>query len=80
MKVFMNRVSGGSYAGGLVVVAANTKEEAHQVFFSDNNYAWMMDNIDEFDSSFYRSDNWFECKELTANVDKPCVIIEDSCF
>lgn len=62
MKVFMNRIS-GSCAGGLAVVAANTKEEAHQVFFSDNNYAWMMDNIDEFDSSFCRSDNWFECKE-----------------
>jgi hypothetical protein len=40
----------------------------------------MMDNIDEFDSSFYQSDNWFECKDLTANVDKPCVIIEDSVF
>lgn len=87
MKVFMCRRQGG-YSGGLAVVAANTKEEAFKTFFEDADYCWMADMYDEetytctndftkWRSDYYPIDKWFECKVLTANVDKPCVIMED---
>ena len=68
MKVFMCRRQDG-YSGGLIVVAANSKEEAFKTFCEDPRYYWMVYR--------YPRDEWFECKTLTANVDKPCVIMED---
>ena len=90
MKVFMCRRQGG-YSGGLAVVAANSIEEAFKTFFEDKDYDWMVDkfdletykSIDESDkwmSKYYPRFKWFECKVLTANVDKPCVIMEDGYF
>ena len=87
MKVFMCKRQGG-YSGGLVVVAANNVKEAFKTFFEDEDYDWMVDKYDvetgEFTdactkwfSDYYPIDEWFECKELTANVDTPCVIMED---
>ena len=77
MKVWMCKRQGG-YSGGLAVVAANSKEEAITTFFSDENYSYM---VSEFDGGIYfweyKPEDWFECKELVANVDKPCVIMED---
>lgn len=86
MKVFMCKRQGG-YSGGLAVVAANCVEEAFKIFFEDDDYDWMVEKYDmdtyEYtdDSTKWRSDyypikKWFECKVLTANVDKPCVIME----
>lgn len=86
MKVFMCRRQ-CIYSGGLAVVAANTKEEAFKTFFEDPDYDWMAtkydidtyeytDDVTKWRSSYYPLDNWFECKTLTANVDKPCVIME----
>ena len=86
MKVFMCKRQGG-YSGGLAVVAANSKEEAFKTFFKDENNDWMVDKYDvdtgEFTDDYtkwyayyYQMESWFECKELTANVDKPCVIME----
>lgn len=86
MKVFMCQREGG-YSGGLAVVAANSAEEAYKTFFEDNDYEWMIDKFDEENyeytedftkwcSYYYPIEKWFECKILTANVDKPCVIME----
>lgn len=75
MKVWMCKRDNG-YSGGLAVVAANSKEEAFRVFHETPGYSYhYMKNVD--DGYFYKKDNWFECKQLTANVDKPCVIEED---
>lgn len=87
MKVFMCQREGG-YSGGLAVVAANSIEEAFKTFFEDEDYAWMVDKYDidtyeytddftQWRSDYYPIDEWFECKVLVANVDKPCVIMED---
>lgn len=86
MKVFMCQRRSG-YSGGLAVVAANSVEEAFKTFFDDPDYDWMVDKSDEYynqtddftkwDSDYYPLEKWFECKVLTANVDKPCVIMED---
>lgn len=86
MKVFMCQRCGG-YSGGLAVVAANTKEEAFKTFFEDSVYDWMVDKYDDnfgltddftkWISDYYPIEKWFECKILTADVDKPCVIMED---
>lgn len=90
MKVFMCQRQ-MDYSGGLAVVAANSAEEAFKVFFEDEDYDWMVKKwirTDEYtkeyteDSTKWRSDyypieKWFECKVLTANVDKPYVIMED---
>ena len=40
MKVFIN-VRRGSYSGGMILVAANTKEEAIKAFREDKDYDWM---------------------------------------
>ena len=87
MKVFMCQRQGG-YSGGLAVVAANSVKEAFKTFFEDKDYEWMVEKYDyeigdyiddytEWYSDYYPIDKWFECKVLTANVDKPCVIMED---
>ena len=86
MKVFMCRRQWG-YSGGLAVVAASSVEEAFKTFFEDEDYDWMVYKCDEdynptddftkWRSDYYPIENWFECKVLTANVDKPCVIMED---
>lgn len=77
----------GGYSGGLAVVAANSKEEAFKTFFEDPDYDWMVykytdgrkytDDYTKWFSNYYPIDEWFECKVLTANVKKPCVIMED---
>lgn len=91
MKVWMCKRSEGYYSGGLAVVAANSKEEAFKTFFEDKDNDWMVnkwthtdayteeytDDYTKWRSEYYPLENWFECKVLTANVDKPCVIMED---
>lgn len=87
MKVFMCQRQGG-YCGGLAVVAANSVKEAFKTFFEEDDYDWMVDKYDidtykftddftKWRSHYYPIDKWFECKELFANVDTPCVIMED---
>jgi hypothetical protein len=86
MKVFMCQREGG-YSGGLAVVAANSIEEAFKTFFEDKDYDWMVHKFDpvtfqytedftKWYSRYYPIEKWFWCKTLTANVDKPCVIME----
>lgn len=91
MKVFMCKVT-GSYAGGLAVVAANSAEEAYRVFHKHPDKKWMLDmtnndpndievytdDPDKCDSIYYPRDKWYECPYLTANVNTPQLIDEDS--
>lgn len=86
MKVFMCKRTGG-YSGGLVVVAANTLDEAFETFAKDERYKYLVewydwetsaiiDDVSKIDSEYYPRDNWFEVSYIIANVDKPCVIAE----
>lgn len=87
MKVFGCKRSGG-YSGGLIIVAANSLDEAFETFAKDDRYEWMIDWFDfdtgkiiedvaKVDSNTYPRDDWFEIPELVANVDSPRVISED---
>lgn len=86
MKVFGCKRAGG-YSGGLIIVAANSLNEAFETFAKNYRYEWMIDwynfQIEEYteitivDSDTYPRDNWFEITELVANVDSPRIIIED---
>lgn len=87
MKVFGCKRT-GSYSGGLIIVAANSLNEAFETFAKDKRYKWMIDGynfqIEDFteditvvDSDIYSRDNWFEIPELVANVDSPKVLSED---
>ena len=77
MKVFIN-VRCGSYSGGMILVAANTKEEAIKAFREDKDYDWMWYEIDDkIDDMYYGENGWMESTALTANVDTPQVIAEN---
>ena len=77
MKVFIN-VRCGSYSGGMILVAANTKEEAIKAFREDKDYDWMWYEIDDKIYDMYYGENgWMESTVLTANVDTPQVIAEN---
>lgn len=87
MKVFICRRQ-GSYSGGLAVVAANTKEEAFDVLFSEPHNNWMLDYTDKvtrkytedlskMDSEFYPRSHWQEMPILEADTIVPRVISED---
>lgn len=86
MKVFMCKRRGG-YSGGLAVVAANTRDEAFEVFHSSKDHEWMLDNMDfetglftiditRCDSDYYKREDWFEVPFLTADTITPRLIEE----
>ena len=80
MKVWINYRDGG-YSGGILLVAANTAEEAHKAFHDDPNLEWMWDNISwenplYVEDSYYKPDGWKELPNVVANVDKPQVLAE----
>ena len=75
MKVFMCYRSGG-YSGGLAVVAANSSEEAFDVFHNGGN-EWMLyteNGIQE--SIYYKRNGWFEVPVLSADTIVQKVIAE----
>uniref|UniRef100_A0AAU8AWF0 Uncharacterized protein n=1 Tax=Dulem virus 40 TaxID=3145758 RepID=A0AAU8AWF0_9CAUD len=80
MKVWINKRT-GDYSGGMILVAANSADEAHMVFHSDPKFDWMWYNITwetppYVDDSYYQPENWEEMPMLEANVDKPQVLAE----
>ena len=88
MKVFACKRQ-GSYSGGLILVAATTKEEAFNVFAHDERAHWMVDFynaegdwVDKDDkdaiisSEYYPLGKWFEIECLSAQVSEPQVIEE----
>lgn len=86
MKVFMCKRE-GCFSGGLAVVAANTKDEAFEVFHSSSGYEYMVDHSDvetgrytedlaRCNSFYYRREDWFEVPILNADTIIPRVIEE----
>lgn len=89
MKVYgcrNNRI----YGGGLVLVAANTIEEAYLTAakndkisylfdWADDDYMWCEPdgNINHCVSEVYPLDKWFEMEHLSTDLTNPQIIIED---
>lgn len=73
MKVFINKASNaGEYRGGMMVVAANTADEARGIAHDlKNNHGWH--NIDDC----FAPDKWEELPNVTANYDSPRLLAED---
>lgn len=89
MKVFACR-NQCSYGGGLVLVGANTKEEAfltaamndelsYLFDWVDDNYMWCEPdgNINHCRCDTFPLTKWFEVENLTTDLTEPKVIIED---
>ena len=89
MKVFCCK-NQCSYGGGLVLVAANTKDEAYLTAamddktsylfdWSDDDYMWCEpdDNINHCTSDTYPLGKWFEVKHLSTDLSKHQIIVED---
>ena len=78
MKVFCCR-NQEPYGGGLILVAANTKEEAFSIASVDEDTNWLFYKKEsgELVSDTYPKDEWFEVEHLSTNLLKPQVIIED---
>lgn len=90
MKVFGCTTQLG-YSGGIVLVAAHTIEEAFLIAASNEKIGYMFDwsdddgywtapdgNIQHVTTDWYPLEKWREYPELTANVDHPQVILEES--
>lgn len=73
MKVFINRVN-HQYAGGMVIVAANDVNEAHEVFQKNIKDETWIDYFEEL----YDKDRWQLVEGVKADTDLPYVIAEDS--
>lgn len=79
MKVFCCK-NQCTYGGGLILVAANTKEEAFSIASVDEDTNWLFYEMEpggEVVSDTYPKDEWFEVEHLSTNLLKPQVIIED---
>ena len=89
MKVFCCK-NQWSYGGGLILVAANSKEEAYLIAAQDDKTSYLFDwaddddiwcepdgNINHCTSDTYPLDKWFEFEHLSANFNECRIIIED---
>lgn len=89
MKVFCCR-NQESYGGGLILVAANTKEEAYLTaanndetsylfyWFDDNILSKPNSNINHCSSDRYPLEEWYEVEHISTDLTEPQIIIEDS--
>lgn len=87
MKVFACKRQ-GSCSGGLIIVAANTLDEAFHLFAYDEKYDWMIDYFDkngewapkeeavEVRSDYYPKEAWFEVPELRFLGNTPKILLE----
>lgn len=77
MKVWINKRYGG-YTGGMIIVAANSAEEAHETFHNDYRYGYMYTKLE--DGSYldheYFPENWEEVPYLFYDEVTPYVIDE----
>ena len=78
MKVFGCTREGG-YSGGIILVAANSIEEALEAYRndSDDDGQGEEQGEGEIHYSYYEPKRWKEYPQLTYNGDKPCVILEE---
>ena len=91
MKVFACRRQ-DSYAGGIIMVAAESIKQAFEVAYSDESLKWLFDFLDEDDefvepyspkvvkvvSEHYPIENWFEFENMEFYCDHPQVILQES--
>ena len=79
MKVFCCK-NQCSYGGGLILVAANTIEEAFSIasINEDTNWLFYKMKSGELVSDTYPINEWFEVEHLSTDLSEPQVIIEDS--
>lgn len=78
MKVF-GCIREGCYAGGIILVAANSIEEAIDVFRNHSDYdcLWYEDEDGYLYCDYYPFKKWREYPQLSYNGDTPCVILEE---
>ena len=89
MKVFCCK-NQWSYGGGLILVAANTKEEAYLTAAYDDKTSYLFDwadddcmwcepdgNINHCISDTYPLGDWHEVEHLSTDLSEPQVIVED---
>lgn len=85
MKVWMNK-NKGEYSGGLLLVAANSAEEAHELCLNSENMEYIYWRNDyDFETKErikipvydrYKWDGWEEIPNLWYTGVKPCIIAE----
>lgn len=91
MKIFYCK-NQRSYGGGLILVAANTKEEAYLTAAMDKETSYLFDwadddymycepdgNINHCTSGVYPLGKWHEIEHMTTDLSEPQVIVEDHC-
>lgn len=76
------------YSGGIILVAANSLEDAILAVSKDTKVSWMFSwwdielkehvgDLKYMKSYYYPLENWEEIKHLTWDGDEPTIIIED---
>lgn len=68
MDVYINKRTGG-YAGGLIVVAANSPEEAHGVMCASSR--------GDILENHYEAAGWEQLDDVVANVEYPQILVEN---
>lgn len=89
MKVFCCK-NQYSYGGGLILVAAHTKEEAYLIAANDDKTSYLFDwvdddyiwcvpdgNINHCISDTYPLEEWHEVEHLSTDLLEPQIIVED---
>lgn len=86
MKVWMNKRTGG-YTGGMLLVAANSAQEAHELCLNSENMECIYWEDDyEYETgkhlkmpvyNYYNWDGWQEVPNLLYDGVSPCIIAED---
>lgn len=78
MKVF-GCTREGCYSGGIILVAANSIDEALKTYCNDSDYGYQCYEYEKgkIDCLYYQPERWKEYPQLTYNGDKPCVILEE---
>ena len=84
MNVYVCEFRGG-YCGGLVVVAANSADEAYRIVKNDNDLCWLFSCVDDIENEDYLGEE-YRCyhrkdfrllKGVTADVKTPQVLAEN---
>lgn len=78
MKVFCCK-NQCSYGGGLILVAAYTREEAFSVASVDAGTNWLFYEMEsgELVSDYYPKNKWFGVEHLSTDLSEHQVIVED---
>lgn len=77
MRVWFNTRTGG-WSGGMILVAANSAEEAHETVHNDSRFSYLYSKKSDgtYRDLYYMLSDWEEIPTLTYSGSKPCVIME----